>query len=340
MRLGVSVVICCYNSCQRLSQTLAHLAAQQVRESVQWEVIVVDNASTDETSQVALTSWPVEASAPLRVVYEPQLGLSYARYRGYLEAKYEIISFVDDDNWVCPEWVQLVSEIMSQHPELGACGGLNEAKCEVTPPEWFEQYKWCYAVGAQGQEVGDITCTRGYLWGAGLNIRKSAWQQLLSNGFRTRLSDRQGVALTSGGDSELCMALHLAGWRLWYEPRLRLYHYVPAHRLEWGYLRRLCRGFGRASAGYSPYYYALRQNPENLKEQFRQTWQGHIVDLLKNLLTHPYKLLLSFRYPLEGDPEVLVTEQKIGQLLEVLRTHKAFNLNIREVRDAPWKQSW
>jgi glycosyltransferase involved in cell wall biosynthesis len=339
MSLGVSVVICCHNSRQRLPQTLAHLAAQQVRESVQWEVIVVDNASTDETSQIALTSWPAAVPAPLRVVDEPQLGLSHARYRGYLEAKYEIISFIDDDNWVCPEWVQLVSEIMSQYPELGACGGLIEAKCEVTPPEWFEQFKSCYAVGAQGQEAGDITCTRGELWGAGLSIRKSAWQQLLSNGFQTLLSDRQGTALTSGGDSELCMALRLAGWRLWYEPRLRLYHYLPAYRLKWGYLRRLYQGFGVASVGYGPYYYALQQSPENLKERLRQTWQGHILILLKNLLIHPRKLFLSFFYPLESDPEVLEIEQKIGNLLELLRKRKTFNLSIREVRNAPWKQN-
>lgn len=339
MSLGVSVVICCHNSAQRLPQTLAHLAVQQVREGCQWEVIVVDNASGDETSQVALNSWSADAPAPLRVVYEPQLGLSSARYRGYLEAKYALISFIDDDNWICSEWVQLVSEIMSQYPNLGACGGLNKAMCEVTPPNWFEQYKGCYAVGAQGQEVGDITCTRGQLWGAGLTIRKSAWQQLLSNGFCSLLADRQGSVLTAGGDSELCMALRFAGWRLWYEPRLHLYHYLPAHRLEWRYLRRLCRGFGIASVGYDAYYYALQQNHKNFKEQLRQTWQGQTLILLRSLLRHQIKLLLSFRYPLEGDREVLDLEQKIGRLLELLRRRKTFNLSIREVRESSWKQS-
>ena len=338
MTLGVSVVICCHNSAQRLHQTLAHLAVQQVAEECQWEVIVVDNASTDETPQVALNSWPVDISVPLRVVYESQLGLSYARYRGYLEAKYGLISLIDDDNWVCPQWVQLVSEIMTQHPEIGACGGLNEAMCEVTPPKWFKQYQGCYAVGTQGQEVSDITHTQGSLWGAGLTIRKSAWRELLSKGFRSLLQDRQGVALTAGGDSELCTALRFAGWRLWYDSRLHLYHYLPAHRLQWSYLRRLCQGFGVASVGYDFYYYALQHNPKNLKEQIRQTWEWQVFSVLRILLRHPWKLLLSFRCLLEGEPEVLDIEHSIGRLWELLRKRETFKLSSWQIREAPWRR--
>src|ERR1700719_3404911 len=81
--LGVSIVVCCFNSASRLSeafaQTLAHLAAQETTAETRWEVIVVDNASTDDTAQVAQKSWPRQLEDSLQVVGEPRLGLSYAR---------------------------------------------------------------------------------------------------------------------------------------------------------------------------------------------------------------------------------------------------------------------
>src|SRR5690348_8092021 len=75
-QLGISVVICTYNGAERLPQTLAHLAAQEDTGTIAWEVLVVDNASTDDTAEVARRCWPADAPAPLRVVGEPRMGLS------------------------------------------------------------------------------------------------------------------------------------------------------------------------------------------------------------------------------------------------------------------------
>jgi len=336
---GVSVVICCHNSAKILPETLTCLANQQTAGSVIYEVIVVDNVSTDGTAQVAERTWPQNHSIPLRVVREPQLGLSYARHCGVGAAKYEVISFIDDDNRVCPEWIQLVAEAMSRHPEVGACGGCNEAVCETSPPGWFARYQWCYAVGEQWTEPGDITQTRGYLWGAGLSIRKTAWEQLMSNGFRSLLVDRKGSSLGAGGDAELCFALRLAGWRLWYEPRLRLRHFITERRLNWQYLRMLNRGFGAASVGTDPYEIALRDNRLGIKEWLRRTWCWRTLATLKSLVRHPVKLLLSFQRPLENDPDVLVLENHWGRLAELLRKCRRYNQSVREVRQALWRRA-
>ncbi|MGH7265987.1 MAG: hypothetical protein ACREMB_14255, partial [Candidatus Rokuibacteriota bacterium] len=58
--------------------------------------------------------------------------------------------------------------------------------------------------------------------------------------------------INSGGDAEICFALRLAGWRLWFEPRMRLRHFIQTHRLDWWYLRRLFRGVGASSVGFDP----------------------------------------------------------------------------------------
>lgn len=322
--LGVTIVICCHNSANRLPQTLSHLAAQQVKCEFPWEVLVIDNASTDETARVALDSWPSNMPITLRVVHESRLGLSYARVKGLQEARYQIASFIDDDNWVFPNWIELVSEIMSKHPEIGACGGSSEPVFETCPPNWFNIYKDCYASGPQAQEGGDITETRGFLWGAGLSVRVSAWQQLVQKNFKFSLIDRRGTTLGAGSDSELCYALRLIGWRLWYEPRLRICHFIPAERLTWTYLRRLSRGFGASSVGLASYIHAL-QKPETFSCRIKQVWYWQVFVTLLRLASKPVKLVHALACNKEGEPEILYVEGQIGKLSELIRQRRLFD---------------
>lgn len=337
MRLGVSVVVCCHNSAARLPETLAHLAAQESAAGGPWEVIVVDNASTDNTAGVALAEWPVDSPAPLRVVTERTLGLSHARIRGLSESTYGLVSFVDDDNWVCPEWVRCASELMSSRPEVGACGGQIEAVCEVPPPRWFDRYKGCYAIGAQGNQAGDITGDRGYLWGAGLTVRKSAILRLLSGGFQFLMMGREGTTLTAGEDAELCCALRLAGWRLWYEPRLRMRHYVPATRLKWDYLRSLMRGFGASSAGLDGYLDLLDRKPIPIMGTVRWSWLWSAFVASARLgglmIGHPVAL---FRRS-EGCPTTLRAEWQLGRIQELLKLRNTYHQALRRIQEAAWR---
>src|SRR5262245_13852353 len=120
---GVSIIICCHNSAARLPETLAHLAVQKTPPNLPWEVVIVDNASTDDTAEAARTFWPKDHPRPLRIVREESLGLSQARIKGLAEARYEYITFADDDNWLCPEWIQTVAATFQLHPEVGMLSG-------------------------------------------------------------------------------------------------------------------------------------------------------------------------------------------------------------------------
>jgi|GEM_PF-341401 len=275
---SISVVICCYNSETRLSETLRHLLEQEVPEGISWEVIVVDNASTDNTAQVARSLWPDDAPAPMRVVSEPEPGLSHARKRGLSEAQYKIVSFLDDDNWAAPNWIRLVSEIMATHPEVGACGGRTEAVFEKVPPSWFADYASSYVVGRQGDKVGDVTWSRGWLWGAGLTVRKKAWCKLVENGFQPTLSGRSGKKISSGEDVEICYALRLAGWRLWYSDELVLQHFIPAERMTIKYLSKLKIGFGAQTTGFNPYQFYVWRQPSEVKPLFGRIWLRQLLN--------------------------------------------------------------
>lgn len=339
---GVSVVICCHNSAARLPETLAHLSRQQLKGGVEAEVIVIDNASTDRTAEIARECWPHDCAIPLRVINEPKLGLSHGRARGFKESQYELVCFVDDDNWVCPDWIEVVAATMLKHPEVGACGGFIDSVCEAAPPWWFERYKSSYAPEAQGPpEGGDVTHQR-FLMGAGLTIRKSAWEQIMNDGFNFLLVDRQGTQLTAGGDHEICHAICLAGWRLWYEPRLRLWHYLPAARLNWSLLRRQARGAGKCEAGLDPYRFALQElhgtksGIPKLQELIKQSWHWQILLAIRYMAPHPLKLITSLYWLWEGDYHVIWLERQIGRLSGLLEKRKTYKLDFHRIRRAPW----
>ena len=340
MSEGVSIVICCYNAGRLLPQTLACLAAQRLSTAPPpAEVIVVDNASSDETARVALDSWPSDCRIPLRVVHEPTPGLTHARLRGIAEARYEIVCFVDQDNRVAPDWIETVATVMAEHGEVGACGGQTEVVADEVLPSWFEQFQNCYAVGPQGNDAGDITDTRGYLWGAGLCLRKRAWQVLSEKQFSFSLYDRRGQELSAGGDAELCYALRLTGWRLWYEPRLKMHHFMTPERLNWAYLRRVSRGFGAATTGFDSYEMAIKGAPAGFTERLRRTWSWQTLATIKALLRKPLKLLRAPLSSMDGDADALRIETLWGRLLDLVKNRENYVFRLRQLKKgapAPW----
>jgi len=246
MKDGVSVVICCFNSAGKISQTLASLLKQEFSESIPWEVVLVDNASDDNTSDVARQTWNL-STVPLYIIPELKKGLSNARQSGIRESHYDLVCFIDDDNWVNPHWIESVYNRMKQHPEVALLGGRGEAVFEKEEPDWFKQFQHCYAIGPQAENEGVIQSETGFLYGAGLTLRKEVWNKIVEKGFRFYLSDRSGNNITSGGDMEMCYAIRLAGYFLYYDPVLTFKHYMPAGRITVPYLIRLGGSFGRAS---------------------------------------------------------------------------------------------
>jgi len=337
MKSGVSIVICCHNSAKRLPETLRHLAAQKVSGSLSWEVVVIDNASTDDTAETARRCWPVPAPAPMRVIFEPQAGLSHARIRGIREAQHEIISFIDDDNWVAADWIERVNAIFAQHPEFGLCGGRADAVYEVEPPAWFERIKGFYALGSQHKVSGDVTDSTGtLLWGAGLSMRTSAIRKLLDDGFVFTMSGRKGNSLLTGEDTELCFALRALGWRFWYDDNLALRHFVPKARLKWDYALRLMRGSGESSALFALYLFALNGPPFDVYPAWKKTWLFQVLKTLRKftgvILSHPE---VCFRQP-EGSPAALEFEQLKSQLASLWALRGRYKKLQEDIRQSAW----
>jgi glycosyltransferase involved in cell wall biosynthesis len=333
---GVSLVICCHNGASRLPVTLAHLKVQQP-SNVAWEILLIDNASTDDTARVALECWS-EGPAPLRVIAEPRLGLGFARERGLAEAKYEFVAFVDDDNWVACDWVATAFEVLAGEPGLGAVDSIRDPACEVPAPEWFEKFHSSYAVLTE-RDLKEAKQPNSYLSGAGLCVRKAAWMRLVGEGFRFQLRGRSGQRLWGGEDTELTFALALNGWRLRTEPRLRLQHFMPAHRLSWNYLRRLQRGYGTSWVMLDAYTQYSLCSPRSLKFWLGELWWVQLGKSLLELAQRPRTILAALWSLAEGRYEVIEVERLFGRALGLMRFRGRYGARRREVRSAPWSRA-
>lgn len=237
MKDGISVVICCYNSAPIIEETLGHLIEQQVDDQIAWEVIIVDNYSTDNTSGLA-KNYLAKTSVDFKVIQEKKVGLAHARAAGVLASNYDYVIFCDDDNWLSTEYIRIAYYKLKSNSRIGVLGGRGIPVFESEEPEWFNDYKSFYAVGSQGQSAGDIS-ERNYVWGAGMVLRKELYKKLLSDGIESKLSDRKGHSLSSGGDSEISVLYLICGYRLWYDPALQFHHYISANKLTINYRDRL-----------------------------------------------------------------------------------------------------
>ncbi len=251
MTPGIEVAICTHNGAGRLPAVLQALAAQTI-SPLHWSVLVVDNASTDDTAAIARRSW-TRSDVMLRVVHEPRPGVRMARQRALIETSREFICFCDDDNLLAQNYLEVATSTMDGLPLAGALGGRGEPSSESPLPEWFSTAASGYAVGPQAEAEGRIADSRGYLYGAGMVVRRAAWNRISRSGFEPRLMSREGNGLNSGEDNELCLMLLLMGWQIHYSSRLVFRHLIHSRKLDETYCRALYRGFGEATGILNAY---------------------------------------------------------------------------------------
>ncbi|MET4106917.1 glycosyltransferase [Hymenobacter sp. UYP22] len=299
---GITALICTHNGANRLTEALRHIAAQQTGPNIPWEVLIISNASSDNTVEVALSlREQLNIQVPFRVLEEPVAGKENALIRGFNEAAYEYIVIIDDDNWLAPNYFSLVYDIMGAHPQIGVLGAHAEGMFEVPAPAWFEAFQAVYAVGPQnGGKSGPLPDHEGYLYGAGSVVRKSAWLKLLAHGFRFTTSTKRGKIIVSGEDVELGDAMQLAGYKLWYDDRLRFKHFMFKERLTWSYLLRIGQGTASSQLTSIVYYFVFR-HPTLTEKDFRFLYNKRLVWLAAQMAKQPVRLFnATFRREKEG----------------------------------------
>jgi len=221
--------------------SLGHLAKQEVSSLPAWEVILVNNNSKDNTVAVAQHYWEsLGTNTPLRIIQENEQGLIHARKAGIINGRYSVTVFCDDDNFLAPNYLERAWQIMDTHPEVGILGGESKGYFTSPEPEWLTQMYSAYALGKQYSTTGDVTATKGQVWGAGMVSQTKLLQEIFNEDFIT--TGRSGRNLASGDDTEICYKAILKGYHIYYDESLQLQHYIIPSRLTWEYAIRLSKG--------------------------------------------------------------------------------------------------
>ncbi len=238
MSLNFTVAVPTYNGAERLPLVLERLRSQVQTESVTWEVIIVDNNSTDQTAAVVRqfqADWPDHT--PLKYCLETRQGSAYARQRAIKEAQGEFVGFLDDDNLPAANWVAEAVQFARARPKAGAFGGQILGNFEVQPSREFKQVKSFLVIRKYADHPKLFEPEQLRLPpGAGLVVRKQAWLACMPESF-TR-------AHRGGHDYEISLHLYKAGWEIWFNPAMQIEHCIPAWRMEKDYLVRIARIYG------------------------------------------------------------------------------------------------
>jgi glucosyl-dolichyl phosphate glucuronosyltransferase len=248
--MDVSVILCTWNRSKTLAVVLASLEASVVPESVEWEVLVVDNNSTDDTRAVC-ESVAKRNPGRFRYFFEAKQGKSNALNTGIREASGKILAFTDDDVTVHQDWIAQTFDAFQQF-DCSGIGGRIVPVWNCEQPAWvvFDgPYRHAAIGGIVHFEKGDapvelnVTAT-----GANMAIRREIVQKY--GPFRTDLSgnhaDKRRLSdLLGGEDTEYCRRLMRAGERFMYAPRAIVYHPVEQHRTTRKYLQSFSFQYGR-----------------------------------------------------------------------------------------------
>src|SRR3989441_871808 len=233
---AVSVIICTYNRAQSLHSTLVSLDKMAVPADFAWEVVVVDNNSTDDT-RGATARFSGNARIPVRYIFEGRQGLNHARNAGVKEAEGNLLFFIDDDVEVSDNWLLEMKKAFDVYPVIGV-GGRVLLKEDLQRPAWWNsEYDGALGKFDSGNTniLSDASHNSIIGIGANLGFRRSVFNEY--GGFHPHL-DRRGSKLMMGGDIEYTERLKAAGGLLMYYPSAVVFQCPDPSRFTKSYLRR------------------------------------------------------------------------------------------------------
>jgi glycosyltransferase involved in cell wall biosynthesis len=242
--MKVSIIICTFNRCDFLAQALESLLNLAVPHALGWEVLIVDNNSTDSTKRVA-ESFTARHPELFRYIFESTQGKSFALNTGIREARGEILAFSDDDVTFDSQWLTELNSTFDKFDCAGV-GGKIIPVWSSPKPDWFQEdgpHKLSPAIVSFN--LGDSPCPlKTAPFGANMAFRKEMF--LKYGGFRADLGLDAGRRI-GAEDSEFCRRLFKAGESTFYAPRAIVYHPVEKRRTEKKYFQDWYLGRGRAS---------------------------------------------------------------------------------------------
>lgn len=235
--VALSVIIPTLNRAIYLKRSLISIIDQTFPNDC-YEIIVVDNGSTDDTKEV-VDEINRQNAGRIRYVYEPSPGLHNSRHRGAKEANGDILLYGDDDIIASPEWVEEISKSF-EDPDVGIAGGKILPEWEEDPPQWVIDF-WSH--GDVGRHLGYLSLIDlgeekkvippGYTYGCNFAIRKKVLFEC--GGFHPDGMPQELIRYRGDGETALTAKVSNFGYKIMYDPKASVKHMVPKNRISEDY---------------------------------------------------------------------------------------------------------
>ena len=312
----ISVVICTHNRAEYLRKSLRSVVQQSFPKD-KYEILVIDNASTDTTKEII--ELESEKSNKIKYIYEPILGLSQARNTGWLYSNGDYVAYLDDDAIPDKYWLVNIYEFIKDYPNANVVGGAVQPIWPYKPPSWLnkEISKYLSVIQYEGDKHGFILdFPNQYIGGGNTTYSRSILKEM--NGFKPHLG-RKGNILLSGEETELNYRIQKDNYPIWFCPKAIIYHHIPPKRCSKEYFRSISYWSGRTKALVD-----FEVNQKNYKiiiirrilSRFSKNLCGSIIKSIlvrKNLFEFEINLLENIGYLCQGTL-ILVKGSKLNTL--------------------------
>lgn len=281
----ITLLICTHNGERTIQQALEAIANQTDIPSDLFEVLVINNASSDHTSTIA-TAAIERLSLNGRVLLEPRIGKINAFLRGVQEARGELISIIDDDNFIEHGFIRYSLEIFDQYPNVGIAGSKNSLLTDQPIPDWFNLASSRYACSqpslfdTEEHLNGVIIANFAIIPGAGSTMRIKPLLKCLERGYVFFNDTQRGIRMrVTGEDLELCWLMYSLGYQFAFDPRIQIHHAIDTKRLTWKNFEILCKTQGAGSLGADPFIFTHKYDGK--RWPLKWTWQWQLLSKLR-----------------------------------------------------------
>ncbi len=280
----ITVVICTYNRRSYLKKAMDSIVNQAFAPDL-YELIIVDNNSTDGTKEFVLNNYS-HSRVKVRYLHEPNQGLSHCRNTGLRNATFEYIAYIDDDGIAYPDWLENMAKgIKDQNEKFAGITGAIFPIWEIPRPRWLlDRFTMPYSIYHPDKRT---VIGYGYVFGVNMVWKKSLLIEC--GGFNTKLG-RVKNKLISGEESFTAERIKNKGYEFIYDPKMRIKHHIHKSRINIIWL--INRYFWK---GYSLTAIENIKTKKSISVKFRQSFK-EIKKALYNLGSVPKSIIFEPRY--------------------------------------------
>jgi GT2 family glycosyltransferase len=339
----ITVILCTRNGARTI-QTAVRCCIEAARfdPECRVELLVIDNGSTDDTASIVRAL--LEPCADwAQLLHEPQPGKVFAMQAGLRRAAGAVVCTIDDDTFAEPQFLSRACRFFAERPDVGVVGSRNDLDPAISPPDWFAWTATRYACTqpllrepVEHDSLGREVAAEGFISGAGMTFRKAPVLAALAAGYRFFNTGRRerGVQI-AGEDIETCLLIRSMGYKIGFDPLMRLRHSIAPQRLTMEAFHTICQSIGAGSLGSDPFLFAtgttgplgrLRLSwPWQIGSKIRQMWRLSGSAAFRDLAAEEKRF------------QVQATRTELwAAVVRMARERSRYTAHMRNVCHGPW----